>query len=94
MDPFRRITANRCVTLGTLDATSAGMAIILICWASISLVVCLAMCFVAARPQPSILKQVTFGCDAMPRREHSVPQSAQTASMYPGNAFATSCHAA
>ena len=74
---------------GTPNAAFWPMTILLICWAGISSVFCLAFLSVAARPAPSLDEQM-----ALPQGLAAVLQNARTASLSVGDAVPSSCQTA
>jgi len=74
---------------GTPNAAFWPMTILLICWAGISSVSCLAFLSVAARPAPRLDEQI-----ASPQELAVALQNARTASVSVGNAVPSPCQAA
>jgi hypothetical protein len=74
---------------GTPNAAFWPMTILLICWAGISSVFCLAFLSVAARPAPRLDEQI-----ASPQELAVALQNARTASVSVGNAVPSPCQAA
>jgi len=80
------------VAQGTLNAVFLPMTILLICWACISSVFCLAFLSVAARPAPSMDAQVMHGSESALTQELAVGlHNAKTASLSAKAALSARC---
>jgi hypothetical protein len=83
------------VAQGTLNAVFLPMTIVLICWACISSVFCLAFLSVAARPAPSLDAQLMPGSETALTQELAVGlQNAKTASLSAEAALSAPCQTA